>query len=116
MRTRLTAVLAGAFMALAVHAQDPAPAAASFSEAEVKAFVSAAVEIRRINAEFEARVKAAETEQEQRELVLAASIQQNAAVAGRGLTAERYQQIIERIDSDPAFAETISQQLQAQPK
>jgi len=115
MKATLIAVLAGGLIALGAHAQVlPSTPAASFSESELKAFVSAAAEIQRINADFEGRVKAAETEQEQRELVIAASIQQNVAVSSRGLTAEKYQQIIERIDNDPAFAQRIEEQLKAQ--
>jgi diacylglycerol kinase family enzyme len=115
MKATLIAVLAGGLIALGAHAQVlPSTPAASFSESELKAFVSAAAEIQRINADFEGRVKAAETEQEQRELVIAASIQQNVAVSSRGLTAEKYQQIIERIDTDPAFAQRIEEQLKAQ--
>lgn len=117
MKATLIAVLAGGLIALGAHAQIlPSTSAASFSENEIKAFVSAATEIQRINAIFEERVKAAETEQEQRELVIAASIQQNVAVSSRGLTAEKYQQIIERIDTDPAFAERITAQLKAPAK
>jgi len=115
MKSILIAVLAGGLIALGAHAQGlPSTPAGSFSESELKAFVSAAADIQRINSFFEERVKAAESEQEQRELVIAASIQQNVAVSSRGLTAEKYQQIIERIDTDPTFAEEIAAQLKAQ--
>lgn len=114
MKSTLIAVLASACLALAAHAQEPSSApAAQFSENELRAFVSAATAIQKINADFEERVKAAATQEEQRELVIAASIQQNAAVASHGLTAEKYQQIIDRIDADPVFAEQITRQLKA---
>lgn len=115
MKSTLIAVLAGGLIALGAQAQvPPSTPADPFTESELKAFVSAATEIQRINSFFEERVKAAESEQEQRELVIAASIQQNVAVSSRGLTAEKYQQIIQRIDTDPAFAERITAQLKAQ--
>jgi parvulin-like peptidyl-prolyl isomerase len=109
--------LLGCLIAFGACAQGQSSAApTAFTDNELKAFVSAAAEIQRINADFEGRVRAAASEQEQRELVLAASIQQNAAVSSRGITADRYQQIIERIDSDPVFAERIAAQLKAQIK
>lgn len=115
MKSTLIALLAGGLIALGAHAQvPPSGPEASFTEGELKAFVSAAAAIQRINADFEQRVKAATTEQEQRELVMAASIQQNAAVSSHGLTADRYQEIIQRVDTDPAFAEQIAAQLKAQ--
>ncbi len=75
MKATLIAVLAGGLIALGAQAQvPPSTPAATLSETEINAFVSAAVTIQRINAEFEDLVKAAMSEQEQRELVIAASI------------------------------------------
>jgi hypothetical protein len=114
-------LLAGTAAAPSALGQSPSAAAAGqsqapaprFSDAELDAFAHAALTVQKINAEYELKMQLTGTQQEQQELMLEASLRKNAAVTNNGLNAEKYQQIIEQIDTNPGFANQVLERIKA---
>lgn len=83
-----------------------------FSDGELAQFAGAALILQRINEDVVPKLEAASTSEEQEELAQAASVEMVQAVEGRGLTVDRFQEILLQAQTDPAVARRVVQYLQ----
>src|SRR4051812_47541574 len=83
-----------------------------FSDRELAQFAGAALVLQRINDDVVPKLEAASTSDEQEELAQAASLEMVQAVEGRGLTVDRFQEILLQAQTDPLVAQRVVQYLQ----
>ena len=111
---RLTAAVLGIAAALPVPAQTVNPpvfevGAPAYSEAELKSFAVAAVQVQRINLAYSPKLEAAASAEEQQELVQQAKEEVQQAVTGEGLSVARFQEILADARTHPEVAERVKQ-------
>ncbi|HZP88707.1 MAG TPA: DUF4168 domain-containing protein [Burkholderiales bacterium] len=85
--------------------------ASQYSDADVKAFASAAVAVQAIRDLYVVKIMAAGDEDQARQLREAAVTEMAGAVQQQGLSVERFQQILLDAQGDPALVDRINQQL-----
>lgn len=84
--------------------QQPAPA---YSDAELKTFAVAALEVLRINDAYLPKLKMAATPQEQQDVERTASDEMVKAVEKEGLSVNRYKEIMSHAEAHPEVAERV---------
>lgn len=85
--------------------------ASPYGDAELKSFATAAVKVRRISDAYVEKMVAAKSEQEKKQLEQLASGDMVQAVKNEGLSVDKYQDIANRVQSDPDLAERVKQKL-----
>lgn len=84
---------------------------ASFSDADLKSFVIAALEVERISDTYLPKLKAAKTAEEQQQVENAASREMVKAVENKGISVDKYQEIATEAQANPAIAERVKQHI-----
>ena len=91
-----------------VQASPPAAAPTpSFSEAELKVFAAAVLDVQRVTDNYLPRLKKATTIEDQQKVEEAASAEMARVVENRGMTATRFSQILELTKVSPALADRV---------
>jgi len=95
-------------------AQSGAPresAAQAVSDAEVKSFAGIVIEMQRIADNYHPKLEAAQTVREQQKVELAASDELARAVTRKGMTVERYQEILKQTLSNQDLSAKVKQHI-----
>lgn len=92
-----------------------AQSAGPFSDDELKSFARAAVEIQLINDTWLPKLQTATSPEERQEVQKSASEQMLRAVETKGMTVERFEEILSHARANPQVAERVRQHL-TQPK
>lgn len=87
--------------------------ASPYSDADIKAFADAALAVQAIRNLYLVKIMSAEDEDQRVQLRDAAVREMSGAVERKGLTVERFQQILVQAQGDPALVDRINQQLNA---
>lgn len=85
----------------------PAAAAASISDQELRTFADAAVEVKKINDNYRPRYRAADTAAAKQQVQKEATEKMAEAVQSKGLSVDKYNQIVRVAQADPQVAKTI---------
>jgi hypothetical protein len=88
-------------------ATPPSAAAASISDQELKTFAVAALEVRKINDSYRPRYQSADTPAEKQQVQKEATDKMAAAVSQKGLSVDKYNQIVRVAQADPEVAKQI---------
>lgn len=88
-------------------ASPPAAAAASITDQELKSFAVAALEVKKINDNYRPRYQSADTPAAKQQVQKEATEKMSSAVAQKGLTVDKYNQIVRVAQADPEVAKTI---------
>ena len=90
-------------------APQPAPQAApsSYSDAELKTFAVAALEVLRINDLYLPKLKMATTPEEQQQVEKTATDEMVKAVEKEGLSVDKYKEIMSQAEANPQIAERV---------
>lgn len=89
-------------------AQQPAP---SYSDAELKSFAVAALEVQRINDAYLPKFKSASSPEEQKQVEKTATAEMIKAVEKEGMSVEKYKEIMNQAQSNPEVAERVMQHI-----
>lgn len=113
----MSMVLAGILLlggVLSMQAQDvktqqqPSPAQQpAFSQGQIEAFASAALQLRDIRAKWQSRMQEADNAEKAQEIQAQANAEMESAVKDKGLTVETYNAIVVAARDDPALADRI---------
>ena len=111
-RSKFLAVTAAALMGIApapaLFAQADEPAAQqnapSYSDAELKSFAVAVLEVQRINNTYLAKLQAAATREEQEQVLQSATDELTQAVEKNGMSVDRFTQILAHAQANPDLA------------
>jgi post-segregation antitoxin (ccd killing protein) len=107
--------IAGAPSSWAQSQQAPTqPSTATYSDAELKSFAAAAVDIHRINSTYLPKLADASPD-EQRQIESQASQETTRAVEKQGLTSDKYDEILTAAQSKPEVAKKVEQFLNETP-
>lgn len=85
---------------------------ASFSDADLKAFVLAAIHVQRISEIYSERLEDAKTPEEQQNVKQAATSEMVKAVETEGISVDKYQEIANQAQTDQDVAERVKQQIE----
>lgn len=85
----------------------------SVSDAELKSFAVAVLEVQRINDTYMPRFEAAKTPEEQQQVENAASKEMVKAVEKQGMTVDKYKEILSLAQKNPQVAERIKQHIKS---
>ena len=107
--------VAGAPLALAQAQTAPSDHATSYSDAELKSFAAAAVEVHRINSSYLPKMAEAAPDEQQR-LEQQAVRETTAAVEKQGLTSDRYDEILNAAQTQTEVARKVEQYLKDRPR
>jgi hypothetical protein len=107
--------VAGAPIASAQTPSPPSDLATPYSEAELKSFAAAAVEVHRINSSYLPKMADA-TPDEQHQLEQQALRETTAAVEKQGLSSDRYDQILNAAQTQADVAKKVEQYLKDRPR
>jgi hypothetical protein len=88
---------------------------ASYTDAELKSFADAALQVKHIKEVYVPQIAAAEDEEEQEKLKEAATKEMTKAVEERGLKVDRYQEILVAALTQPELAHRVSKYM-SQPR
>jgi hypothetical protein len=88
------------------------PSSASFSDADLKAFVLAAIHVQRISEFYAERLQDAKTPEEQQEMKQAATSEMVKAVETEGISVDKYQEIANQAEADEDVAERVKQHIE----
>jgi len=91
------------------------PSGANYSDAELKSFADAALEVKHIKETYLPKMQAVEDEQEQEKLKQAALQEMAQAVEQRGLKLDQYQEILAAALTRPELAQRVGKYL-SQPR
>jgi hypothetical protein len=91
------------------------PSSAGYSDAELKSFADAALEVKHIKETYIPKMEAADNEEEQQKLKQAAIKEMTQAVEQRGLKIDRYQEILAAALQRPDLAQRVGKYL-SQPR
>jgi hypothetical protein len=102
--------IAGAPLASAQIAPPPAERSANdFTDAELKSFAAAALQVSQINETYLPIYQAAKTPEEQQLVEIKATDEMVAAVRKQGMTVEKYQAILTRAKTNPEVANRVEE-------
>ena len=93
------------------HAQAQTGGPPSFSDAVLKAFAGAAVQVQRIADTYARKLQSAQTVREQRLVEDAASDEMTRAVTQEGLTVDQYKDILKQSLTDPEVSKKVRQHI-----
>ena len=79
-----------------------------YSDAELQSFAEAALEVKRIKAGYASKLQAAASAEEQQNLKEAASQEMKRAVEERGISVDKYQEILANALTNPELAQRIN--------
>lgn len=85
--------------------------ASSYGDSELKSFAAAAVRVHRISDTYVQKMGEAKSVQEKQQLERRASGEMAEAVKNEGLTIDKYQDIADRLPTDPDLVERVRQKL-----
>lgn len=85
--------------------------APAFSDAELKSFAVAVVEVRRLTDAYLPKLHSAATVEEQRQIEEIASVRLKEAVENKGMTVARFKEILAYSQNDPELAQRIRSHL-----
>jgi len=88
----------------------PAP---SYSEAELKSFAVAALEVQRINDAYLPKLKTASTPEEQKQVEKVATDEMVKAVEKEGMSVDKYKQIMNHAQSNPEIADKVMKHIKS---
>lgn len=91
-------------------AEQPAP---SYSDAELKSFAVAALQVQRINDVYLPKLKSAGTPEEQKQVEKTATAEMVKAVEKEGMSVDKYKQIMNHAQSNPEIAERVMQHIKS---
>ena len=91
------------------------PSPSSVSDAELKSFAVAVLEVQRINDAYMPRFHASKTPEEQHQVENAASREMTRAVEKQGMTVDKYKQIMTLAQKNPQVAERIKDHMRNVP-
>ena len=107
--------IAGAPLTWAQSEQTPTePSTATYSDAELKSFAAAAVDVHRINSTYLPKLAEASADQ-QRQIEKQALQETTRAVEKQGLTSDKYDEILSAAQSKPEVAKKVEQFLNETP-
>jgi hypothetical protein len=86
-----------------------AQAATDFTDADLKSFAVAVVQVSRINDTYLPMYQAARTPEEQQWVEIKATDEMVQAVKNQGMTVDQYQQILAHAQSNPAVANRVDE-------
>lgn len=113
--TMMTVAVLGIAAAPISWAQTGQPPAAqpalSYSDDELKSFVVAALEVQRINSVYLPKLQAAATPEEQQQVRAAASEEMVQAVEKNGLSVDKYKEILDQAQTNPAVAGRVKEHI-----
>jgi hypothetical protein len=92
---------------LAKPAPPPAAAAAAISEQELKSFAVAALEVKKINDSYRPRYRSADTPAAKEQVQKEATEKMSSAVEEKGLSVDKYNQIVRVAQANPDVARQI---------
>lgn len=99
---------AGPPLAMAQSVQPPIEQSApAISDAELKSFAGAVVEIQRVNDTYLPKLQTATTVEERQQVQEIASAEMKRAVENEGITVNRFQEILAQARANPEFAERV---------
>jgi hypothetical protein len=107
----MTSGVAGTPLAMAQSAA-PQQQSASISEQDLKTFAGAAKEVQRLNQTYVPAYQAAQTEEQRKAIEEEAMTKMTEAVKEKGLTVDKYNQIVEAAQADPEVARQIDTYVQ----
>ena len=90
-------------------AQSADPQQAAISQEELKTFALAAQEVRQINQTYLSSYQAAQNEEQKQAIEKEAMGKMTQAVKDKGLTVEKYNQIVQAAQSDPEVAKKVDE-------
>jgi hypothetical protein len=93
-------------------AQSDSPVS-QYSDQELRSFAAAAVAVQQVKDTYGPMLAAATTSQEEQRVIRMAGAEMVQAVQDQGLSVERFQQILDSAQADPALVERINRQLNA---
>jgi hypothetical protein len=85
--------------------------ASSYSDAELKSFAVAVVEVQRINDTYVQKLESAASPEEQQQLRKAASQEMVQAVEKEGMSVDKYKEIMSQAETDPAVAQRVKEHI-----
>jgi len=88
-------------------ATPPAAAAAAITDQELKTFAVAALEVKKINDSYRPRYQSADTPAAKEQVQKEATEKMSAAVEQKGLSVDKYNQIVRVAQADPEVAKQI---------
>lgn len=83
-----------------------------YTDAELESFAGAAMILQRINDDVVPKLRAASTLEEQHELVQAASTEMTQALARKGLSVHKFQEILSQAQTHPGIAEKVARHIE----
>ncbi|TVR96385.1 MAG: DUF4168 domain-containing protein [Rhodospirillales bacterium] len=87
-------------------------AEAAYTDEELRAYAAAAIEVQRINEAFQPQLQAADSPEDVEAVRVEATGKMVEAVEDEGLSVERYNEIFQAAQADPAVAEQVSRYVQ----
>jgi len=87
------------------------PSAASYTDAELRSFAGALLDVARIKQAYTPQLEAAEDAEEQQEVKQAASVEMVQAVEQQGMSVDRYQEILLNALTNPELAKRVDRYL-----
>ena len=88
----------------------PAP---SYSDAELKSFAVAALEVQRINDAYLPKLKTASTPDEQKQVEKVATDEMVKAVEKEGMSVDKYKQIMNHAQTNPEIADKVMKHIKS---
>ena len=86
--------------------------ATSYSEAELQSFAEAALEVKRIKVAYIPKLEAAASEEEHAKVKKEASQEMKRAVEERGISVDKYQEILASALTNPELAQRVNKYLE----
>lgn len=90
--------------------------APSYSDAELKSFAVAAIEVKRIHDAYAPKFESATSPAEQQQVQQTASQEMVRAVEKEGISVEKYEEIAGQVNVNPAIAERVREHLRSTQK
>lgn len=87
--------------------------APSYSDAELKSFAVAAIEVKRIHDAYAPKFESAASSEEQQQVQQTASQEMIRAVEKEGISVEKYEEIAGQVKANPAVAERVREHLRS---
>lgn len=86
----------------------------AYGDEELKSFAAAAIEVQRINDFYLPKLQAAQSAQEEQDVQRTASGEMMQAVESKGITVDKFNEILVIAQLDPEIADRIAHHIQAQ--
>jgi GTP1/Obg family GTP-binding protein len=87
--------------------------APSYSDAELKSFAVAALEVQRINDAYLPKLKTASTPEEQKQVEKVATDEMVKAVEKEGMSVDKYKEIMNHAQSNPEIADKVMKHIKS---